>query len=283
MKTMKTQLALGATCLFMGGFGFAADKGEVVVKSTAALNGITPMVADYKSFLEYGVKSEQLAVKAGKRASMQADETFKLKDENIELSGGKPFTESNDYKKEAYLGAEKQIAIYDKKTHKVRILDVGGRLIREVKISKFHHDSGMLAFSDTRIFVIGDVLESNGGFKVFDNNGNLIKEVNPGFVDGYSVSRTAKYFAVTAGGPKIPYSFILYDMDGKELWKQKIISGGHARIDFSRDDKFASIKLPDYWITDETSVPHKTISKEKRVYVIDIVNRNIIAEEDYEK
>ena len=288
MKNMKILLAFSVTCLVTGVYGFAADKEVVVVKSTttpaALLVGDDKTeIKDYKSFLQYATNKEQIAVKAGKLPSLQANEVFKLKEEKIELSKGKPFGETSDYTKEAYLGAEKQIAVYDKKTHMVHIVDNNGRLIKEGKITKFQDDGGMLAFSDTRIFVIGGVVGSNGGFKIFDYTGNLVKEINSGFVDGYAVSRTAKYFGVTVANPKNPYYFILYDMDGNELWKQQVVSGGHAEIEFSRDDKFAVLKLPNYWIKDKISVPNKTVSKERKLYVINIESHIVISEEDYEK
>ena len=264
MKNMKLILAICATLL-------AADVYAAGASETDAKGD----VKDYKTYLKYAAESEQVALKAGKAPSMSANDVVRLKDEGIELSEAKPVSQTKDNRKEVYLGRRKQVALYDKNTHKVKILDANGKSIREGKISKFSRDSGVLAFTETRVFVIGGILESNGGFKIFDYAGKLIREVNPGFVDGYAVSNTSKYFAVTAGGPKLPSYFILFDMDGKEVWKQQIPTTGHAKIDFSRDDRYAVIKLPIYW--------DKNVKKERKLYVIDVSNLKIITEEEYEK
>lgn len=236
-------------------------------------------VKDYKGFLEYAATREQMAVNAGKAASLKPDDVIKLTQEGIELSETKPLGRSNDLMKEAYLGNNKQIAVYNRKSHKVRIVSNDGRLIREGKISKFHRESGVLAFSDNRVFVVGGMIESNGGVKIFDYDGNLINEVNPGFIGGYAVSNNQKYFAVTAGKPETGDYFILYDMAGKELWRQRTVMGGNVKINFSRDDKFAVIKMQDYWI----KIGSGTTGKERKLYLIDVDAHKVISEETYEK
>lgn len=272
-------------CILLGFVGCAG-----VFLAVAQTASSTPMttaspkkekieVKNYKSFLEYSAKSEQLAIKAGKAASLKPDEVIKFKEEGIELSERNPIGQGKDYRKEVYLGNNRQIAVYDQTNHKVRIVDSNGRLIREGKISKFHRESGVLSFSDKRVFVIGGMIESNGGFKIFSYDGNLIKEVNPGFIAGYAVSHNQKYFAVTAGNPETGDFFILYNINGDELWRQKTVMGGNVKIDFSRDDKFAAIRMQDYWV----KTGSETTGKERKLYLIDVENHKVISEETYGK
>lgn len=252
-------------------------------ENTTGVVNSTINVTDYNSFLNYAAQSEQLAVKNGKPVTprVKTGETIRLKKENIELSERIPINQTADFKKDAYLAPSGKVALVDKTTttYKVSILDRDGGLIKEGKLPKFR--GSVLAFSDTRLFLIGTILGSNGGFEVFDYDGKLIRENDPGFVSGYVISNTQKYFAVTAGRPDEQYYFVLYDMDGNEKWRQGVMHGGHVQLEFSRDDKFIVIKMPVYWIKNKGD--KESATKKKKLYVINLENKKIVSEETYEK
>lgn len=246
--------------------------------TTLAAPLVKILVKDYKSFSEYASLSDQVATASGKPALRKPNETIVYG--GAELSEKKPTQSLKDGAQFAYLSPDnKGMAIIDSQAHNISIIDNNGKLIRKGKIAQRNPD--YILFSDTRLFAIGGVLSSNGGFKIYDYEAKLIKHVKTDFVDGCVVSNSQKFFAITAAAPRTPNLFILYDIEGNELWRSEIAIADHAKIVFSRDDKYAVVKLPNYWEVDKKSKLVKRISKKNKLYVFDIETHKVISEENY--
>lgn len=235
-------------------------------------------VKDYQSFLEYAEVVEQAAIEKNNPALRRPNETIKYG--GVELSDKNPSQSLKDDAQFAYLSPDnKGMAVIDNQAHNISIIDNNGKLIRKGKIAQRNPD--YILFSDTRLFAIGGILSSNGGFKIYDYEAKLIKHVKTDFVDGCIVSNSQKFFAITASAPRTPNLFILYDTEGNELWRSEIAIADHAKIIFSRDDKYAVVKLPNYWEVDKKSKLVKRINKKNKLYVLDIETHKVISEENY--
>ena len=246
-----------------------------------AASTMTMEVKDYKSFLKYAAESERLAILAGKPALLKSGEIVKLEKYGIEIPEKRSVALTRDFKKVAYLATNKSTVILDIATFAISVVDFEGRVIREGKLPDLH--AGGLAFSDTRLFDVHGLAGGPGGVCVYNYDGTLIKELNPGWdADGYVVSNSQKYFAAVLRHFGPSDFFVLYDMDGNEIWKQDIPSHtNHHKIIFSYDDKFAAIKLPGYWDKEDRSKNYKPIRKENKVYIIDVEKHKILSEEEY--
>jgi outer membrane protein assembly factor BamB len=184
---------------------------------------------------------------------------------------------SREKKKIAYLSPDKKgVVIIDGNTQSINIFNPKGQQIGKIPLRKF--PKGPLGFSDTRLFDFnGGLINSAGGFYIYDFSGKLIKKVdNGGIVSAFMVSNNQKYLAVQAGRPETGDYFALYDMDGNELWRHKTDIGGYTNIQFSLDDKYLLVKMPLYW-TNNTGDP-----KSQKLYIFDVSNGNLTSEEHYE-
>lgn len=236
-------------------------------------------VKDYKSFLKYADKKEQEALKAGEAPLREPGSIVKSEKDGIELSDNKLSGFNKAHTRIAALSSDgKGMIVIDEKAHKVTILDNKGNVVREGKYPKAEPPA---IFSKTRLLALR-AFDGPGGFNIYDYDGKLVSQVNPGFVDGCVVSNNQKYFAITAEN-QLGAFFILYDMDGNELWRLNILNGAVADVKFTRDDKYAVVKFPSYVVTDKNNPTAKESEKYRKLYIIDIAKHKIISEEDHEK
>lgn len=235
----------------------------------------TIKVKDYKSFRNY-TENEQSKLKTKPLTIETGGVKDKFMKMGMEFSPKRRWAQSNDGKI-AYPSPDKKgIALIDNKLQHIEIYAVNGEVIRRIPFSKY--PEGGIAYSDTRLFLIKEEIGGCFGFEIYNSSGVIIKSIGKECVDGYIVSNNQKYFAVTSGSPYIGDYFVLYSIDGVELWRQKVLIGGNAEIQFSLDDKFAIVKMPVYWEANEKKTRNK-----RKVYLFDIENRKVISEENYEK
>jgi len=265
---------------------FAAKNDAGVLKSSATMaveQEISTIAAkdvkNYKTFLEYANKTERLAVKAGKPAGLRSEDVVRVNRGNakFELSLAKPIHTDAENKQISYLGADKQVAIYDVRSKTVSILDASGRVVREGVITPHPRGVGLITFSDTRIFEICGGIRCTGGVKIFDYKGNLLKEVNPGTIFNYAISHNKKYLAVTSGRRGEEAYFILYAQDGTELLREQL-PNTTAKISFTRDDDFVAVKIRPYCMFN--SKTGCDLTKSTKVYVIDVLGRKVLSNEE---
>lgn len=233
-------------------------------------------VKDYTGFKKY-TENEYKKLKVIPTTIENGPVNNVLKEKGIEFSTRSIRALSSDGEKVAYQSPDKKgISLLDKKLRHVEIYNGNGETIRTVPLPKF--PDGVIAFSADRLFVIKGCFGWRLGFEIYDSAGKLVKNIDENCIDGYVVSNNQKYFAVTGGMPDTGDFFILYDMAGNEVWRQKVIFGEDAKIQFSLDDKFAIVKMPIYWEGTENKS-----RKERKVYLLDIENHKLVSEENYEK
>jgi len=242
-------------------------------------------VRDYKNFRDYyakemaGVNEADVNVDKGEVKNV-------LKKMGIDLSPSRWYAYSTDSAKLAYKSQNKKsIAIINTKLNNVEMYNAKGERLARVPYSTF--PEGTLVFSATRLFSVRGCFGWTYGFQIFDFAGKLVKDYGKEYGvcgDYFTVSNTDKYFALLGGwiDESIDNYFVLYDMEGKELWRHAVAnSRGMIEIIFSLDDKYAAVKFPGYWETDKSVSPDKVIPKQKKVYIFDIEGRKLISEENY--
>lgn len=252
-----------------------AEMADTVAVSTAPKTEVTSFISfhDYAAKEEAALKTQRVTIETGKVKDV-------LKKMGIELSDKLIYAFSKDGKKFAYKSPDKNgVAVIDGKSRHVEAYHANGKLLWRFPFLEY--PDGIIAFSNTRLFVIGDGFGGCFGFKVFNSDGKTIKEIKDECVEGYMVSNTQKYFAVTSFTSDLDNHFVLYDIDGNELWRQKGVIGDHAEIQFTLDDKFVLIKIPRYWEEDKKFLPSKNVLKRNKAYVLDIGNHRVLSEEDY--
>ncbi|MDO8805230.1 MAG: hypothetical protein Q7R35_12445 [Elusimicrobiota bacterium] len=260
-----------------GGFSpVAAQTASSATVTTAASKTKKIEVKDYKGFKSY-IENEQAKLKTKPLTIENGTVKDKLKKIGLEFSPARRWAHSKDGEKTAYPSPDKKgISVVNNKLQQVEIYNANGTIIRKVPFSKY--PAGAIAFSDARLFLVKEDVGGCFGFEIYNFSGELFKNIDKECVDGYVVSNKQKYFAVTSGSPKIGDYFVLYNMDGDELWRKKVVLGGKAEIQFSSDDKFAIVKMPIYWEGTENKS-----RKERKLYLFDIENKKIISEENYGK
>ena len=259
-----------------GGSPVVAQAGDSVAETRSSSETEKNEVKNYKSFTKH-VENEHRKLKVTPTTIENGPIKSVLREKGIEFSTRSIRASTKDNTKVAYQSPDKKgISLLDTKLRHVEIYNSNGEIIRTVPLPKF--PDGAIAFSTNRLFVIKGCFGWRQGFEIYDLSGNLVKDVDEDCVDGYVVSNNQKYFAVTGGMPSTGDFFIIYDMDGNEVWRQKVVLGGDAKIQFSLDDKFAIVKMPIYW----DGVNNKS-RKERKVYLFDIFGHKLISEENYEK
>lgn len=283
MKNIKILFVLGAGWIFIGNTSFAADKKVLIEKSTTTANvnmgfpnDAKEDVKNYKSFLEYNKK--HAIVRTDDLGEIQLDKDgIKFSAKNIRAFGKNSIGEKKEI---GSLSTDKRhVGVYNLRDESFSVLDGTGKEIRKNTFSKSPKGVNS-AFSDTRIFIISPSFDGSGGFEMFTSTGGFLKWLNVEDVEGYAVSNTNEYFGVTTIGRNLHY-FRLFNMEGNELWKQPIVPGWNAQIEFSPDDRFVSIKIPKYWIKAKETDPSETLRKTNKLYLVDVKNRRIVSEEDY--
>lgn len=242
----------------------------------AATSKDTTGIIDYKSFFEY-IGREEKKLKTPKITNDTGAVRKVLKEKGIEFSSSTVWASTKDRSKLAYQSPDKNgVAVVDSQKKRIEIYSVNGEMLRAAPFSKY--PTGPVAFSETRLFVVKSCLSYDLGFEIYDFSGKLLKSISDSCVRGYVVSENSKYFAITAGSPSAGKYFALYDMEGNELWRQKIEAGGGSQIQFSPDNRFAIVKVPTYW----SGGDHK-ILKERKAYLFDVEKHELLSEENYEK
>lgn len=257
----------------------SSSPASAVYLSTAGVN-------NYKSFLAYvakekaGLKIKEVTVENGQVKDV-------LKKMGIVISSHSRYGQTKDYFKTAYESPDKKsVALLDQKLKHIEMYNAAGELLGTVPYSKFI--DGVLVFSESRLFAVRGCFGWKYGFEIYDFSGKLVRDINEESNlcgEDFVVSNTQKYFAFLAmsRSPVAEY-FVLYDMDGNEVWRKKRIMGGQAEIQFSLDDKFVIVKLPSYWEENKSAAPtnpHEKVLKKNKVYVLDIENKKLLSEENY--
>lgn len=254
-----------------------AQAGDSVAETTSSSETGKNEVKDYASFKKH-VENEYKKLKVIPTTIETGPVRNVLRKKGIELSSATIWATSKDGFRHAWQSPDnKGVAVIDGKSRQIEIYNATGELRRKIPFSKY--PDGSLAFSDTRLFIVKPCLSYDLGFEIYNSSGTLIKDYKEECVDGYLVSNNQKYFAVIAGAPNTGNYFVLYDMEGNELWRQSIVLGGNVKsLQFSLDDRFAILKMPIYWEGTGNQFRH-----ERKVYLLDIENRRLMSEENYEK
>ena len=241
----------------------------------------TAVVKNYNDFLKYAENAEQAAIKSGQLPIRKPGQTLKYEPAGLEFSDEKVCGLNKEHRMWGCLSSDgKGMIIIDSTHTKVMIADNSGKIVREGKLPKA--DDNPSAFSDTRLYALGGMIDDSGGIYVYDYDGNLLKRSNQGFyAECLTISNNQKYFAVSGGSSEASNYFILFDINGNELWRKSTVDGGNAEIKFTRDDRYVVLKLPMYWVPNKTTIGDKQVRKYRKLYVIDISERKIISEEDY--
>ena len=240
----------------------------------------TVQVKDYQSFFAYVTQEEAKLDKP--KVMNDTGAVRRVLKEEVEISSSTVWILKSDRSKLAYLSPNNiGFSVIDVKSHHVEVYNSNGKKVREIPLSK--SIKGRLAFSDSKLFVFKGGFGWDFGFEIYDNSGKLIKQSTAEDVDGCVISNTQKFFAVTAGHPNNGDFFVLYDIEGNELWRYKTIVGAQSKIEFSLDDKFVIVKMPIYWDKDATTGKSTGKSKQDKFFLFDVVNRKLIAEGNYEK
>lgn len=245
----------------------AAQAPSSASTATTSVDTKDAEVKDYKGFKNYTEK-EQSKLKTKPLTIENGPVKDKLKKQGIEFSPTDSSVYSKDLKRAAYSSPDKKgIAVLDGTTRIINILNPKGEIVRKIPFPE--KLEGLIGFSDTRLFDFkGGFGDYDGGFFIYDLSGRLIKNVkDSGMVDAYMVSNNQKYFTVTGGLPGKEDFFILYDMNGNELWRRKTIISERPVIQFSLDDKFVLLKM---------TMSHK-------LYLFSVEEGKLISEENYEE
>lgn len=231
-------------------------------------------VNDYRSFQAYVAK--EAAKSKRPRTTNETGVVRKvLREKGIEFSSSSVWSIAPDRSMFACQSPDNSgVSIINTKLRKVEIIDVNGNVFQAIPYSK--SPDGRIAFSDTRLFVVKDGVGWDFGFEIYDFSGKLVRDVRDLDIRGFVVSNNKKVFAVTTSSPKSERYFIIYDMDGNELWRHDIEPSANSQIQFSPDDIFALVRIPSYW-----SNTKPQILKERKSYLFDIKNKRLISEEDY--
>jgi len=240
-------------------------------------SGLTNMtVQNYEGFKRYSKRSREIAEEEG-MAILGPLDSIRFNSKGIVLSQDAPVKTSRDGKQIAYLSSNKQVAMVDTELKKVTIFNDSGEIVRTGVFPKI--SPAGLAFSDNKLFLVESILDGNGGFTIYDFNGRVVKRVNPGDVDAYKLSNTKRYFAVTVSKDGKDCYVIVYNTDGDELWRVNITIGARVDIEFSADDRYLAVKLPTYFEV----VNGKRTRKHRKVYVLNLEVKKMVAAENYEK
>ena len=260
-------------CLCASVYPAMAQKAGAATTPTAKATGI--QVKDYKSFKEY-VAKEDASLNIKPESTDNGPVKDVLKKLGIEFTLGTEWARSKDKKRVAVLSPDKKgAAVIDSTTRSVNIFNPKGKIVRKIPFPD--KLVGRVGFSDTRLFDFKELLyDSRGGFFVYGPSGQLVKQVDDsGIVDAFMVSHNQKYLAVTSTLPGATGFFILYDMEGGEIWRQNTVVGSNPVIQFSRDDKFVLVKMQSYWLS------HRGESKERKLYVFSVTDGKLVSEEHY--
>ena len=233
-------------------------------------------VKDYKDFIKYNKK--HAIIRIGDPGEIQLDK------DGIRFPGKKTreYIKDRDGDKDevGFLSTDRrQSGIFNLRDKSFKVLNSSGKEIKKTKLSQFPLGVDF-AFSDTRVFAISPSFDGPGGFEIFTSTGRFIKWIDAGDIEGCAGSNTQKYFAVTTLENDFAY-FKLFNLDGNVMWTQLIARGGNTSITFSYDDEYVVVKMPVYWIRRSKVPPYNSERKENKLYIINISDQRIVAEEDY--
>ncbi|MHB0996605.1 MAG: hypothetical protein ACYC2I_09580 [Elusimicrobiales bacterium] len=233
---------------------------------------------DYKSFTIY---NSQLPHPSTLRNKIHADKnkiifpnktTYQfaaLKDGRIIEEG---FVSSNGEK----------AAVFNQGTDSFDVFNDTGTKISSTILKDLTFSEGVtFTFSDSRIFIIPESLYGCEGFEIRTSTGGFIRDLDICDMAGYTVSYDQRLFLVGSMNVGANCFFRVYNMDGIEVWKHKIHHASSVKIELSFDNRFAVVKLPEYWVYKNESDPYHSTRKENKLYIFDIVEQKLISEEDY--
>jgi len=277
MKKSLVCLSVGL-CLCAGVYPAMAQKASAATAATPKTKKIE--VKDYKSFREY-VANEEVYLKTKLVTTDNGQVKEKLKKIGIHFEEGRLAAESVDGDKIAYVSPDKKgIAVVYREEKTINLFDPEGVLLEKVQMKK--QPVVRVGFSKSRVFEFkGNFDDWIGGIDVYDFSGKLIKSItDSGDVQDYMLSHNQKWLAISTGG--LPDDdrtyFILYDMNGKEIWRRETMAVSHPQMEFSRDDKYISLKLPTYF----TDVKNPKSVGFKWAYVFRVSDGHLISEGHYE-
>ncbi|MHB0997330.1 MAG: hypothetical protein ACYC2I_13250 [Elusimicrobiales bacterium] len=267
-------------CLCAGAYPVMAQKSSSGPVTVTVSKQKQIEVKDYKSFKEY-VANEGALLKTKPVTTDDGPVKEKLKKIGVHFEEGRLAAESADGDKIAYVSPDKKgIAVVYRGEKTINLFDPEGVLFKKVQMKK--QPVVRVGFSQNRVFEFkGDFEDWIGGIDVYDFSGKLIRSIaDSGDVQDYMLSHNQKWLAISAGG--LPDDdrtyFILYDMNGEEIWRRETMAVSHPQMEFSRDDKYVSLKLPTYF----TDVKNSKSVGFKWVYVFRVSDGHLISAGHYE-
>lgn len=123
--------------------------------------------------------------------------------------------------------------------------------------------------------------EDKDAIEIYDLLGKPIKIFDSGSVDVFMVSHNQQLVAVTIGDldyDSVRMYFVIYDMNGNETWRKETFSGVHPQIEFSQDDKYVALKMPNYFKNPRDGKSGGA----KWVYVFRVSDGRLISEGNYD-
>jgi len=241
-------------------------------------NQATIKVKDYKSFTIYNSQLPQIPTLRDKVYVDKSKIVFpnktnyqfaKLEDGRIIEEG---FVSSNGDKAATFNWGTDSFDVFS---------NTGTKISSTILKNLPFREGGTFAFSDSRIFVIPESLYGCEGFKIWTSTGGLIRNLDICDMGGYTVSYDQRLFLVASIDVGPNCFFRVYNMDGVEVWKHKIHHASSVKIELSFDNRFAALKLPEYWVYKSESGPSHSTRKENKLYLFDIIKQKLISEEDY--
>jgi len=247
-------------------------------QNTPILEQTTIKVKDYKTFTRYNAQLTPIhllrdTISLGKDKIVfpsKAEYQFKKLEDGRIIEIG--FISSNGT----------LAAVFNWETSSFDIFSKTGTKISSTTLANLpFREGGTFTFSDTRIFIIPESLYGCEGFEIRTSTGGFIRDLNICDMEGYTVSYDQKLFLVASMDVGPNCFFRVYNADGNELWKHKIHHASNVKIELSFDNRYAAVKLPEYWLYKNEAAPYQSTRKENKLYIFDIARQKLISEEDY--
>lgn len=237
-------------------------------------------VRSYKDFLAY-VASEQAALKNPPLNTDTGPVKEVLRKMGFEFRPGYPWARDKERNRIATIFPDKKgILVLDWGSQSFNIYNPDGRLTQKIPLPKTTgRDSGGWAYSNSRLFdfKLNGFDYTGNGFDIYDHSGQLIKAISTDWAErSYMVSNDQKYVAIVAESIYRNHGYLLlYDMYGNKIWSRKIVLFDDAQIQFSPDDKFIVVKIPQFAID-----PHEK-PESRKLYLVRTRDGKLISEEQY--
>lgn len=237
-------------------------------------------VRNYKDFLAYAA-SEQAALKNPPLNTDTGQVKEVLRKMGLEFRPGAHWARDKEYNRIATISPDKKgIWVIDRGSQSINIYNPAGKITHKIPFPKTtDRDSGGWAYSNSRLFdfKLNGFDYTGSGFDIYNHSGQLIKHIIADWAErSYMISNDQKHVAIVAESIYRNQGYLLlYDMEGNKIWSRKIVLCDDAQIQFSLDDKFIIVKIPQFTID-----PHGKIESRK-LYLVRTRDGKLISEEQY--